>query len=167
MQISLGLGANLGDRLRNLQTGLRLLAPFAVVSAASSLYESEPVGPSGQPPYFNAAVQVTTDLTPHGLLDWLKRVEWLLGRRPSPRWGPRPLDLDILLAGNLTLADARLSIPHRSLAERAFVLTPLAEIAGDASVPPTDTSVADLAARAGDAGLVRRAGPEWIGLSYL
>lgn len=167
MEYYLGLGSNLGDRLRNLQTGLTLIGRDVQVQTVSPLYESEPVGPEGQPPYLNAVARIATEFSPYQLLDRLKRIEWLAGRRPSLRWGPRPLDMDILLADGLTLAGARLTVPHASLRERAFVLTPLADIAPAVVVPGTGETVAALATRAGDAGLARRAGSDWRRVTYL
>ena len=164
----LGLGANLGDRLRNLQAGLRRLADEgAAVRAVSSLFESEPVGPPGQPPYWNAAAAVETDLSPRDLLGFIKRIEWEMGRRPGPVWGPRPLDMDILLADETHIAKPDLAVPHPRIAERPFVLVPLAEIAADAVHPLLGATIAALRDTAGDAGLRRLAGPEWPGLVYL
>jgi len=159
--VYLGLGANLGNRLRNLQAGLGALAPGARTLAVSSLYETEPVGPSGQPPYWNAAALVETALDPRDLLTLLKRVEWQMGRRLGERWGPRPLDLDILLADTV-VRSSDLVVPHPRLAERPFVLVPLAELAPEVVHPLLGRTVEELRVQIGAAGLRRVAGPEWL-----
>lgn len=156
-----GLGSNVGNRAANLRFALRLLPPLVRVEAVSSLYETPPVGPQDQPPYFNAACRLVTGLTPDGLLRHLKNVEWEVGRRPGERWGPRPIDLDILLFDDLELETEELTIPHPRLAERAFVLSPLSELCGDRRPAGFAQTVRQLAA-ATDAGGVRRiSGPEW------
>lgn len=156
----LALGSNLGNRLGNLQAALRALLPAVQLQAVSALYESGPVGPEGQPPYYNAVLAGFTSLEPIPLLDYVKKIEWQMGRRPSARWSPRPLDIDILLLDGVTLATPRLTIPHPRLTERGFVLTPLADLE-PARVLPGGLSVATAAARVGTVGLRRLAGPEW------
>ncbi len=148
--VYLGLGSNLGDRRRNLETALEALRahPQITVSAVSSFLETDPVGgPPGQGKFLNAAAGIETDLAPGALLEELKRIERALGRRPGPRWGPREMDLDILLYGEEILETAALVIPHPRLRERRFVLEPLAEIAPDARDPVTGLSVRNLLAR--------------------
>jgi 2-amino-4-hydroxy-6-hydroxymethyldihydropteridine diphosphokinase len=107
------------------------------VVARSSVYETEPIGEvSSQPDFYNAVVQVETALEPHILLAACKRIERELGRKPGGvRHGPRPIDLDLLLVGEVTLADEELTLPHPELAGRRFVLTPLAELAPDLTLP--------------------------------
>lgn len=156
----LGLGSNLGNRLANLQDALRRLEPDVRITAVSSLYESGAVGPAGQPPYLNAAAAAMTALDPHELLRRIKRVEWDLGRRPGPRWGPRPVDIDILSIDDVMLDDPDLTIPHPRIAERPFVLAPLAEIAPDLLL--TGGLTVTQAAVAADREELRLvAGPEW------
>jgi 2-amino-4-hydroxy-6-hydroxymethyldihydropteridine diphosphokinase len=156
----LGLGSNLGNRLANLQDALRRLEPDVHIDAVSSLYESGAVGPEGQPPYLNAVAAGMTILEPYPLLQLVKRVEWELGRRPGPRWGPRPADIDILFVDGISLAAPDLTIPHARVAERPFVLLPLAELAPDLALTNGQTS-RQAAAASDQSGLRRVAGPEW------
>jgi 2-amino-4-hydroxy-6-hydroxymethyldihydropteridine diphosphokinase len=156
----LGLGSNLGNRLANLQDALRRLEPDVRIDVVSSLYESEAVGPEGQPPYLNAVALGLTVLEPYPLLQRIKRVEWGLGRRPGPRWGPRPADIDILFIDGITLDAVDLTIPHVRVAERPFVLLPLAELAPDLLLATSESS-RQAAARADQSGLRRVSGPEW------
>jgi 2-amino-4-hydroxy-6-hydroxymethyldihydropteridine diphosphokinase len=145
--VYLGLGSNLGDRRRNLEAALDALRahPQIAVTAVSSFLETDPVGgPPGQGKFLNAAAGIETDLAPEALLAELKRVERALGRRPGPRWGPRQIDLDILLYGEEILESERLVIPHPRLCERRFVLAPLAEIAPTARDPVTGLSIREL-----------------------
>ena len=130
MRATVALGANLGERLRALRRARRALGrlPRTRVLAASGVYESAPVGPGRQPPYLNAAVLLETGLKPLSLLVELKRLEAAAGRRPGPRWGPRPLDLDLLAYGRRRLRTPLLTLPHPLAARRAFVRAPLADL---------------------------------------
>lgn len=127
--VYLAIGSNQGDRLANLQAGLAGLAPAVQLTNYSSVYETAAAYVEDQPPFLNAVVAGTTELAPHALLALLKQIEHVCGRRPGLRYGPRPLDLDILLYGDLELNSADLIIPHPRMVERDFVLRPLAEIA--------------------------------------
>ncbi len=158
----LGLGANVGPRLLNLRLALRRLARVGRVEAVSSLYESEPMGgPPGQPPFLNAACLLRTSLPPRELLAFLKGLEEELGRWPGPRWGPRPLDLDLLLYGQLVVKEEGLEVPHPRLLERPFALVPLAEIAPRVRHPLLGRPMGQLAARAHRGGLRLVLGPGW------
>jgi len=145
----LGLGGNLGDRLAELRAGLSALAghPRLTVDAVSGVYESAYVGP-GEPQadYLNACVRVVTDLAPRELLAALQGIERARGRAAGTHMRPRPLDLDILLYGELVASDPDLTIPHPRLTERAFVLEPLAELAPGLIVPDSGQTVARLCA---------------------
>lgn len=164
MLVHLSLGSNTGDREGFILSALRgLNARNSVrVVSVSSLYETEPVGYQQQPDFLNLASAVETELAPLELLDVIQVIEARLGRETTVRWGPRAIDIDIVLWGNLELESERLTIPHRSFRERAFVLEPLREIAGDAIDPVTGLSIAELAAGPAVQGWVRlhRAAPD-------
>ena len=149
--VYLGLGANLGDCRASIDAALDELrrSPRIRIVAVSGLIVTDPMGgPPGQPKYLNGAAQIETDLEPSALLAVLKRIERLLGRAAAgPRWGPRPIDLDILLYDDLVVDEPDLIIPHLGLRERRFVLAPLSEIAPDARDPVTGRTVSDLLAR--------------------
>jgi 2-amino-4-hydroxy-6-hydroxymethyldihydropteridine diphosphokinase len=123
------LGSNRGDRSKQLGDAVRSLKKLRAsqVRRESRIYESAAVGPK-QRPYLNCAVEIKTRLSPMGLLAELKKIEALAGRRPGPRWGPRPLDIDIADYGGREIKNLWLEIPHLRLAERPFALAPLAEI---------------------------------------
>jgi 2-amino-4-hydroxy-6-hydroxymethyldihydropteridine diphosphokinase len=134
----LGLGSNVGDRMRNLRAAVGRLASTEGIELErqSSVYETEPVGElTDQPDFYNAVVEAYTALEPHRLLDECKRIESELGRRPSQRHGPRPIDVDLLLVGDATLADERLVLPHPEVTRRRFVLVPLLELDPDLALP--------------------------------
>lgn len=134
----IGLGGNLGDPVERIRSARRAIAEIDGVreSAFSCLYRSAPMGPAGQPDYVNAVMAVETRLSPLELLDCLQALEISFGRvRIGERWGPRTLDLDLLLYGRETITSERLTVPHPGLALREFVLYPLQEIASDLDVP--------------------------------
>ena len=138
---------------------------MARVEAVSSLYETEPEGPA-QPPFLNSVCRIETGLEPPSLLRFLKDLEHEIGRRPGgKRWGPRPIDLDILLYEDRVLEGEELTVPHPRMSERAFVLVPLAEIAPDARLPGTDSTAGALARSIEASGvrLVRQMG--WDGVA--
>ena len=123
-----GLGSNLGDRAVNLERAREALRENGTIVRTSALYRTKPWGRRDQPDFFNAVVSLETRLSPHELLDALRAIERRLGRAPTERWGARTIDLDLLLFDDLRLSEANLSLPHERLAERAFVLVPLAEL---------------------------------------
>ncbi|MEM6162252.1 2-amino-4-hydroxy-6-hydroxymethyldihydropteridine diphosphokinase [Erwinia sp. P6884] len=155
-RVYLALGSNLADPLHQVQSALDALdaLPDTLRVATSSLYRTPPYGPPDQPDYLNAAVALDTLLTPEALLDGTQRIEQEQGRvRKDERWGPRTLDLDIMLYGALTIASPRLTVPHYDMRNRAFMLAPLLEIAPDI-VFPDGTRAADVLATL-DASAIR------------
>ena len=136
----LGLGSNLGDRMAHLQFGVDGLAARAGrVVAISPVYETEAVGGPPQPDYLNAVVVVETGLSPRELLGVAKALEAEAGRQPPAperRWGPRPLDIDVLMVGTERVDEPDLIVPHPRIHQRAFVLAPLADVAPDLVVAP-------------------------------
>jgi GTP cyclohydrolase-4 len=149
VRVYLGLGANLGDRQGNLLRAVELLSQWGQIEELSSLYETEPVGYLEQPPFLNAACQLTTILTAEELLAVAKNIESALGRTPSFPNAPRPIDIDILFYGEQVMNSPRLVIPHPRLEERAFVLVPLAEIAPDLVHPVNGMTIRELVERLG------------------
>lgn len=151
----IGLGSNLAQPQRQVLLALRALAeiPRTHLVAASRLYRSVPLGPANQPDYINAVAALDTDLSPEQLLDALQAIEQAQGRvRGNVRWGPRTLDLDLLLYGDAVIGSTRLTVPHPGLAERSFVLYPLYELVPDL-VLPDGRKLRDLLGVCPDTGL--------------
>lgn len=144
------LGSNIGRRVRRLREGLDALAPGVKVEAASRVYATEPWGREGQPWFLNLAARGKTRLAPQDLLHYVKRMEIAAGRRPAGQWGPRVLDIDILLMGTSIVREPNLAVPHPRLAERRFCLAPAAEIAPEAVVPPENRTIRELLDACGD-----------------
>ncbi len=144
----LGLGGNLGDRLAALTEALQLLGstPGMRRTACSSVYETEPWGVTDQPSFLNLVAAFETTLSPVDLLLACKSIEATVGRTTSYRWGPRLIDVDILLYGDriVSVTDPDLQIPHPRMTQRAFVLVPLAEIAADLTLPGSCASTQNL-----------------------
>lgn len=157
VRVYIGLGSNLDEPLAQVRRALAALTtlPRSRRVAHSSLYRSRPLGPSGQADYINAVAAVDTELDPEELLAELQRLERAQGRRrDGERWGPRTLDLDILLFGDTVMSSPELVIPHPGLQEREFVLYPLQEIAPGLCLPDGST-LAEWVGRCPDNGLVR------------
>ncbi len=153
----LGLGSNMGRRARMLAEALSALEAHEglELGAASSVYETDPVGVTDQPAFLNMVARFRCTLTPPGLLEAVRAVEAKLGRVRTMRWGPRTIDVDVLLIGGLRVQTDELTVPHPELTRRQFVLVPLAEIAPELSLPDGRTA-AELADPGGEA--VRRLG---------
>lgn len=148
--VALGLGSNTGDREANLQLAVRSLTPHLEEIQVSSPFHTQPLHETSQPAFLNAAVVATCSLSAEDLLGLAKGLEWLAGRRPGPRYGPRPLDVDILVYGDRRIRRPELIIPHPLLRQRAFVLAPLSEIAPHLPIPPDGARVIDLLSALGD-----------------
>ncbi len=156
----LGLGSNVGDRRANLQAAIDALPAHGVrVLASSSTYDTEPVGEVlDQPEFLNAVIRIETDLDPEALLGACKAVERELGRAAGGvRHGPRPIDVDVLLLGDVAYESERLTLPHAQVTARRFVLVPLLEVDPDV-VLPDGTRAVDALAALGDDAAVRRSG---------
>ncbi|HEX2129692.1 MAG TPA: 2-amino-4-hydroxy-6-hydroxymethyldihydropteridine diphosphokinase [Solirubrobacterales bacterium] len=156
----LGLGSNVGDREGHLRAALELLAEHRVeVLTVSSTYETEPVGEIlDQPDFLNAAARVRTALEPEDLLDVCKAIEVERGRMMGgPRHGPRPLDLDLLLLGDVELETDRLTLPHPQVTARRFVLVPLLELDAELALPD-GTRLAEALEKLGEGERVERVG---------
>jgi len=154
--IWLGLGTNMGDRLRYLRRALLALAdePELRVVRVSPVYETEYVGEGQQAPYLNACVAIESVLEPNQLLAILKAIEVREGRPPQGHMLPRPIDLDILLWGDRILITTDLQIPHKGMRDRAFVLIPLAAIAAEMTFPDSGETIAEACAN-----IRRKSGP--------
>lgn len=161
--VYIGLGSNLGDSPAHLQQALKAMSalPLTRLVDVSSAYSSAPLGPADQPRYLNAVALLHTSLSPLELLDALQAIELQQGRvRQGERWGPRTLDLDIILFGRQSINEPRLHVPHYHMHARPFVLYPLAELCGEDFVLPDGKSLAELLALCPpDTSLSRLASP--------
>lgn len=156
--MAIGLGSNVGDRLGNLQFGVRHLETLVSDLRVSSVYDSEPVGLLDQPRFLNACCTGRCVLAAPDLLARLKAIERDAGRSPrGPRFGPRELDLDILLYGQEIVRTERLTVPHPRLDRRAFALVPLSEIAADWVHPVRGVAIGALCREVGTDGVTRTA----------
>ncbi len=142
----LGLGSNMGDRFLNLRETLRKLknATGLKIGRTSPVYETEPVGGPHQPKYLNMVVEIVTDLEVKKLLKVCQEIEKEMGRVRTERWGPRDIDIDILIYGDLVSSTKELTIPHPLFHEREFMLRPMADIAPDLQHPVLDLSISQL-----------------------
>lgn len=158
--VFLGLGSNQGDRLAALRSAATAVAalPGTELVRRSRVWETEHVGQDVQDPYLNACLEVRTNLEPLALLEALKGIEAVAGRLPGGHRRPRPIDLDILLYGDLVQEGDRLRVPHPELSRRAFVLEPLAEIAEGFACPESGETIGTLCAK------IRRKGGPWVRL---
>lgn len=140
-RVYIALGTNIGDREKHLTEACSLLDGHAHIALGrvSSVYETEPVGYTEQRQFLNMATELFTDLAPHALLSAMLKIESRLGRKRLIRWGPRKIDLDILLYNQEQVDIPSLQIPHPRMTERAFVLVPLAEIAPDGAIPGVES----------------------------
>jgi 2-amino-4-hydroxy-6-hydroxymethyldihydropteridine diphosphokinase len=146
--VYLSMGSNLGDRAEHLRRALEAVAalPGTQLVAQSSLHETAPWGVTDQPSFLNLAAEIGTALGPLELLNAVKAIELRLGRTQGPQWGPRVIDIDLVLWQDTVMETDALTLPHPRFRDRAFVLLPLREIAPDAVDPVTGRTVAELAA---------------------
>jgi GTP cyclohydrolase IV len=158
-QVYLGLGANLGDRAGNLAKALEQIRSWGALEKISPVYETEPVGYRNQADFLNLACLLATELKPKELLRELKAVEKKMGRQTTFRNAPRPIDIDILFFDSLVMESPELTIPHPRVAERAFVLVPLADIAPEFVHPVLQRKISDLL-QAADRRGIRRSSTE-------
>ncbi|SOB76800.1 2-amino-4-hydroxy-6-hydroxymethyldihydropteridinediphosphokinase [Marinobacter sp. LV10R510-11A] len=158
----IGLGSNLQEPAAQLARAVAELAalPDTKLIAQSPFYASRPVGPQDQPDFVNGAVWLSTKLAPHTLLNQLQAIEQAHGRERLRHWGPRTLDLDLLVFGNQSLNDDRLTVPHRELPNRDFVLQPLLDLKPDLTLPE-GTAIATLRAQCPDNRLRRLPPPDY------
>lgn len=152
---AIALGSNLGDRLANFRFAARALTELGTLVSASSVYETAPIGGPEQDPFYNAVVVLDTRLEPRELLDELHRIEAEAGRVREVRWGPRPLDLDLILYGNRRAEGGGMVVPHPRFAQRRFVLEPLVEVWPEA-MTPDGSPVEPLLATVSDQDVTRR-----------
>ena len=156
MQVFLGLGSNVGDREGYLRKAVAAIGKLerSWVRRASSIYETEPWGKRDQDPFLNQVVEVDTKLGPQELLVACQRIEKDLGRDNRERWGPRTIDIDILIYSDVVIDDENLRVPHRLLSERRFVLVPLTELSPTVSVPGLGKTVREVLESCSDRGRV-------------
>jgi 2-amino-4-hydroxy-6-hydroxymethyldihydropteridine diphosphokinase len=155
-RVFVGLGSNLDEPVKQIEAALHMLSevPGTRVAARSSFYRSAPLGPVPQPDFVNAVAMLRTRRLPRELLEQMQAIERELGRQPGAHWGPRRIDLDLLIFGDETIDEDGLKVPHPGIAERNFVLLPLGEIAPDLFIPGIG-QLADIAVNASEPRISR------------
>ncbi|HCV43320.1 MAG TPA: 2-amino-4-hydroxy-6-hydroxymethyldihydropteridine diphosphokinase [Bacteroidetes bacterium] len=155
-RVFIGLGSNVGQREKFLNKAVAELKNVrdTKVVWASSVYETDPVGKTDQPKFLNAAVEIETQLQPNELYEEVKAIETRLGRTKTERWGPREIDIDILVYDGLVFQDEEVTVPHPEMERRKFVLVPLKEIAPDLVHPISGMTMEELVAECKDVGRV-------------
>jgi 2-amino-4-hydroxy-6-hydroxymethyldihydropteridine diphosphokinase len=141
--VFVGLGTNLGNLRENMERGVRLLRDISESIDVSPVYASDPVGPQDQPRFWNLVVRLHTTLEPHAFLEAIQHIERELGREPTYRWGPRRMDIDILLWNDASISEPELEIPHPQMMNRAFVLKPILDLEPGLVHPATGENLSD------------------------
>ncbi len=155
ISVFLALGTNLGNRSKNLAEARRRLSQKITILRTSHIYETPPWGVTDQPAFYNQVIETQTGMEPLELLQWVKQIECEMGRVPSVRFGPRLIDIDLLVYDNLVLTSEKLTLPHPRMFERSFVLVPFSELA-PYFIPPTSTrSIQELCATIDSQGIIR------------
>jgi 2-amino-4-hydroxy-6-hydroxymethyldihydropteridine diphosphokinase len=152
--VYLGLGTNVGQRRQNLERAVAGLGEVMEITAVSPIYQTPPWGLTDQPDFLNLCLQAATSLSPFDLLHFTQELEKELGREKTVRWGPRLIDIDILFYDDEISHSEELTIPHPQIAQRAFVLVPLADIAPDLVHPQTGQTVREMVAQVDTSGVV-------------
>jgi 2-amino-4-hydroxy-6-hydroxymethyldihydropteridine diphosphokinase len=149
MSIFLGLGSNLGDKRNNLYYAINEIRKYGLITIEkiSSFYKTSPSGQKNQPDFINAVIQLKTELTPEGLLFVAKSIEKKMGRIKFIKWGPRKIDIDIILYNDLVIKKHGLIIPHPEAKNRLFVIEPLMEIAPELVFPGTDCKISEMVSK--------------------
>ncbi len=144
--VYIGLGSNIGDRERNIVNAITRIdaCKEICIKNKSGFYNTKPIGGPPQPDYVNCVIELETEIEPQRMLGEFKEIELELGRRPGVRWGPRIIDIDILLYGNRIINDHNIKIPHERMHERTFVLEPLCEISPDFEHPVLRKTICEL-----------------------
>lgn len=154
----IALGSNIGDKLNYLKSAVKLIHDDknCLVEKASSVFETKPYGVKNQDNFFNAVIQIKTEFIVLNLLTFLKNLEKEIGREKGMRWGPREIDLDILFYNNLIYTDERLTVPHKEIEQRDFVLTPLKEIAAQFIHPALNVKISDIYIESSESNIIRK-----------
>lgn len=157
----LGLGTNIEPRLIHLKNAVAKLNQYGTTTAKSSIYESEPWGYKEQSFFLNTVIKYDSELPPYKLLDKIKHIEHLLGREKSQHWGPRIIDIDILLCNQISIKEPDLKVPHEHLLERKFALAPLSEIIDSVLIDGCEVNTEALVQKCSDKSIVNKLNLNW------
>lgn len=160
-KVILALGSNKGDRLAFIKDALKKINDLGEISAVASLYRSSAYGVTDQPDFYNSVIVLKTDKAPKQLLTELKKIEKQVGRTENIRWGPREIDLDIILYDQRRVSQKGLTIPHSDFHNRVFVLLPLAEIEPEIRVPGMKVSISNLLNKCKDKTIIETVKKDW------